>query len=178
MSQDVDFLMVCTANICRSPYAHLRLEQLLAQQYPDKQFRVESAGVRGFVNHPICPLMSEQLRVRGGDDSAFMSRSLTTEIGDSARMILTMEESHRRYILDNWPQWFRRTFVLGQFVATLNDEQMSAAQMVERGFSRRLATSRAFEVADPHGRGSQQAMECADRIDSLLNRLVSQLVLW
>ena len=54
----VNLLFVCTANICRSAYAQLMTEHLLAGR---AGVQVSSAGTHGFRDHPMDPPMAAQL---------------------------------------------------------------------------------------------------------------------
>ncbi|WP_170144128.1 hypothetical protein [Calidifontibacter indicus] len=48
---DARILVVCTGNICRSPY----IERVLATQLAGRGYTVESAGTRALVDYPMEP---------------------------------------------------------------------------------------------------------------------------
>ena len=47
--------------------------------------------------------------------SAFSSRRLTGALLEQADLVLTVEATHRTFILDDHPGLFRKVFTLGQF---------------------------------------------------------------
>jgi protein-tyrosine phosphatase len=84
-------LVVCTANIARSPLA----EAMLAPRLAASQITVGSAGVRARSGDPAARgsfLLAEQ---RGLDLSAHRSRPVTPELVQEADLVLTMSERQR-----------------------------------------------------------------------------------
>lgn len=87
-------LVICTANVCRSPLAAAILaERLLPVGVVD---RVGSAGVCGLYAAPMCPVSAEDLT--NGQWLATVghrSRSLTAELVADADLVLALERAHR-----------------------------------------------------------------------------------
>ena len=92
-------LVVCTANICRSPMAAGLLQHALAAQpEPMRSLRVISAGVAARPGERVSENSVIALRKVGIDISNHVSRSLTQEMIDSALAVICMTESHRAMI--------------------------------------------------------------------------------
>lgn len=166
-------VFVCTANICRSPYAHLRTLQLAGAQ-----LAVSSAGTHGFTSFPMDEDMAEQLVARGGDPTHFSSRRLTAEILATADLVLAAGVVHRSFILDEWPGAMRKVFTLGQFADTIErvPSGLTAADVVSQAFLHRGLASRTGDVPDPYRRGPGVAAAVAEHVDELLARILPRLV--
>ncbi len=92
-------LVVCTANICRSPMAAGLLQHALAAQpEPLRSVKVESAGVAARTGERVSENSVLALRKVGIDISQHTSRALTQEMLDRAAVIICMTESHRAMI--------------------------------------------------------------------------------
>lgn len=108
-------LIVCTANIRRSPMAEYLLRMALHQ---GGRIEVTSAGTRGFDNAPMDPPAAAQLRRLGGDPIGFRSRPLTDQLCEQADLILTAMRAHRSAVLERVPRALRRTFTLLEFATS------------------------------------------------------------
>lgn len=92
-------LVVCTANICRSPMAAGLLQHALAAQpEPLRSVKVESAGVAARSGERVSENSVVALRKVGIDISQHTSRPLTQEMLDRAAVVICMTESHRAMI--------------------------------------------------------------------------------
>lgn len=92
-------LVVCTANICRSPMAEgLLAHALQAEAGPLKNLRVVSAGVATRSGEMVSENSVFALKKVGIDISGHRSRSLTQEMLDRALAVFCMTESHRSII--------------------------------------------------------------------------------
>jgi sulfate adenylyltransferase len=173
-SQPLRVLFVCTANICRSPYLELRARQLLGA---DSGVEVSSAGTHGFVDEPVSDTMEAEFARFGTDTSTFGSRMLTAELVDRADLVLTAEAEHRARLLEDRPAAFRKTFTLGQFVASARtaDPRLHGRALVEELASRRVPAAPEHDVADPYRRGPEAAARAAAQMEQLLEELVDRL---
>jgi protein-tyrosine-phosphatase len=89
-------LVVCTANICRSPMAAALLRHALAAQpEPLRSLEIISAGVGGRDGDPVSANSVAALRKVGLDISGHRSRAITEEMVRGAVAVLGMTESHR-----------------------------------------------------------------------------------
>ena len=92
-------LVVCTANICRSPMAEgLLAHALAAQPAPLRDLRVLSAGVATRAGEPVSENSVVALRKVGIDISGHRSRVLSQPLLDDALAVFCMTESHRALI--------------------------------------------------------------------------------
>ncbi|HWL16257.1 MAG TPA: low molecular weight protein arginine phosphatase [Opitutus sp.] len=92
-------LVVCTANICRSPMAAGLLQHALAAQpEPLRSLRVESAGVAARRGERVSENSVIALRKVGIDISRHVSQPLTQELLNRSAAVLCMTESHRSMI--------------------------------------------------------------------------------
>ena len=92
-------VVVCTANICRSPMAEgLLAHALAAESGPLKNLSVTSAGVAARPGDLVSENSVVALKKVGIDIASHRARPLTQEMLDSALMVLCMTESHRTII--------------------------------------------------------------------------------
>lgn len=117
-------LVVCTANICRSPAAATLLRRALA----DVPATVESAGTGAIDGQPACDLSSALVgefvaREYGGatgrapdpaGSSAHRSRPVTTEMLTQADLVVALDRSHRAELARLEAAARTRTFTLRQ----------------------------------------------------------------
>lgn len=92
-------VVVCTANICRSPMAAALLQHALAAQpEPLRSVKVVSAGVVARGGEPVSENSVLALKKVGLDIVRHRSQPLTQELLDDALAIVCMTESHRAMI--------------------------------------------------------------------------------
>jgi protein-tyrosine-phosphatase len=92
-------VMVCTANICRSPMAAALLQHALAAQpEPLRSVPVISAGVAARNGETVSENSVLALKKVGLDLSHHRSQPLTQKLLDEAFAIVCMTESHRAMI--------------------------------------------------------------------------------
>jgi len=92
-------LIVCTANICRSPMAEGLLRHALAgQPEPLRSLDVVSAGVAARGGERVSENSVIALKKVGIDVAHHVSRPLTQQMLDEALVVLCMTESHRAMI--------------------------------------------------------------------------------
>jgi protein-tyrosine phosphatase len=126
-------LIVCHANICRSPLAEglARLALELRLGPSAKTVEVSSAGTHARPDWPMHPNTEYVLRERGADVSDFRSRRLTTELIASADLVLTADRQQRAACATLLPAAVRRTYTLKQFgrlAAAVPAQRLTAAQ--------------------------------------------------
>ena len=99
MSDRGTIVVVCTANICRSPMAAALLQHALAAQ-PDRlrSLRVISAGVAARSGEPASQNSVLAMKKVGLNISPHRSQPLTQKILDEALAVLCMTEAHRALI--------------------------------------------------------------------------------
>ncbi len=155
-------LVVCTGNVCRSPYIERRLAQLLA----DTDVRIESAGTRALVGEDMQEGSQEALESVGADASAFVSRQLTHAMLDEADLVITATQRHRRDVVSLNPRAMRRTFSLGELADLLRTAELvpdgdepwavvvADAARHQRGQSPSKPAGES-DITDPYGQGHE-----------------------
>ncbi len=99
MSAPGHILVVCTANICRSPMAGALLAHALAAESgPLRNLKVVSAGVAARPGEPVSENSVFALKKVGLDISGHRSRALIQPMLDGALAVFGMTESHRAMI--------------------------------------------------------------------------------
>ena len=114
--QQFEILIVCHANICRSPMAERLARKSVAQRMGEYAagFRVVSAGTHAWSNAAIHPFAAEVLSEHGADPTGFLSRRLTEALVRRAGLILTATRRQRSDCVALDPSAVRRTFTLLQ----------------------------------------------------------------
>jgi protein-tyrosine phosphatase len=93
-------LVVCAANICRSPLA----AAVLAARLPAGSARITSAGVRALSGNAADPIVVELARERGyGDLSGHRSQPLLSLLLNQNDLVLCMERGQRDQLLRERP---------------------------------------------------------------------------
>jgi len=162
-------LVVCTGNVCRSPFAEL----LLRARVPDLE--IASRGIDALEGSPMEGQMRTLLEARDVDASDFRARQVDAADLD-ADLVLTMSARQRAYLLDEFPQVARRTGLLGA-VPTLQgmaEEQGELSPSLIAAWTRRPVT-RQHEVPDPFRRPLEEARATADLLDRHVESLAALL---
>ncbi|MCC3377194.1 low molecular weight protein arginine phosphatase [Cohnella sp. REN36] len=180
-------LLVCTGNTCRSPMA----EALLRAQAARDGLRIEvrSAGVAAASGMPISAHAEKTLRQRNVDVPGRATPLTGGEVA-WADLILAMTGSHKRAIVERYPEAVAKTHTLmeysyrdhpvmedlaeaeriyteWQMKRALGQPLSEADRAKLRELERRLPN---FDIADPFG-GPPEAYEaCAEEIREALER--------
>lgn len=92
-------LVVCTANICRSPMAAGLLQHALAAQpEPLRSLKVVSAGIAARHGEPVSENSVLALKKVGIGIAGHKSQPVTQKLLDDSLLVLGMTESHRAMI--------------------------------------------------------------------------------
>ena len=102
--------MVCTGNICRSPF----IERMLRVSVPGS-IVVTGAGTEALMGESMDPAAAELLRRHGGDPEGFVARQLTAEMVAEADLVLTATRAHRAAVASLQPRALGYGFTLGDF---------------------------------------------------------------
>ncbi len=119
---DAELLIVCTGNVCRSPYLERRLRHELAAGWPalaERPDGVGSAGTRALVGRDMDPYSRELLAARQGDPGPFEARQLEASMTRAARLIVTMTRSQRTAVARLEPRSMRKTYPLLDLAALI-----------------------------------------------------------
>ncbi|GGJ91538.1 hypothetical protein GCM10010123_21680 [Pilimelia anulata] len=110
MVEDFRILVVCRANLCRSPMA-----ERLAAAALGPRVQVASAGTHARDDQPMHPHAAEVLRRAGLLDEGFRSRRLDPVLLHGADLVLTASRAERAACVRLVPAAVGRTFTLLQF---------------------------------------------------------------
>lgn len=180
-------LVVCTANICRSPMAEVLLSAYLERALPDSpRPLISSAGTHARPDEPAAPGMVKIATRWRLDLSRHRSRPLDASLVGSQDLVLTMEDRHRRAVARLFPGITQRTFLLTEFAALLDVANGRAPAPDLRTLVRHLQQRRArltvdeVDIPDPYGGPSEgyktaawQLAEIAEHIGGGLARLIA-----
>lgn len=138
-------LLVCHANVCRSPMAEALLRQALGAQ----DIRVGSAGIHAAVGTPADPMIVQMLRERNLDLSAHRARRFDGALASAYALVLTMELAQVEWICAHHPQLRGRVF--------------------------RLAHWSGEDIADPHGAPPQAYQHALHQIVNAIEAWMTKL---
>ena len=182
-------LVVCTANVCRSPLA----AEVLQEGFAHAAFQdvtVLSAGTRASEGQPACAVSIERLGAASSEPlAAHRSRRLTSDLVSEADLVITMEREQRSIAVQAAPGSQTKVFALREVEAllphlrpqtapVLDVAALAAALHAVRGMEpllpdlarRRRWWSRAVEPIDPmtlldgHGMAREQHVAAVDAV--------------
>lgn len=103
-------LVVCRANICRSPVAAAMLRQRLPGH------RIQSAGVAALVGHGVEPTARQLAKDDGLDLSQHRANQLDAILLGEVDLVLVMSEGQRSEIGKRWPAALGKTMRMGHWL--------------------------------------------------------------
>ena len=166
MGDEARILIVCTGNICRSPFIERLLQHDLDQHRPgsDREIIVRSAGTGALVGSAIDPQAAAQLGAYGGDASGFSARQLTPALIAEADLVLTATRAHRGKVALMSPKALRRVFTFCDFadvVSGIDDLSAPAPRTDPRAWVRHVTE----KAAASRGLKPPLALDSADIVD-------------
>jgi protein-tyrosine-phosphatase len=145
-------LLVCTANICRSPMAEVMLRRKLENEGMPGEWQVSSAGTWATDGIRASEMGVAVMRERGLDTGAHRSRAVTDAILAEADLILTMTSGHAEALRAEFPEARGRIRLLSE---------MSGPP---------------YDVRDPYGGTLDQYRQTANELESLIDRGIERIV--
>lgn len=171
-------LVVCTGNVCRSPY----IERLLAQALAPYDVEVESAGTHALAGEPMAEGSARLLRRSGVVADDFVARQLTPAIVQSADLVLTATREHRRDVVRMTPRALRHTHALADFSDLVAGAELPRAdgnliaQLAAGAVARRgqvpVRDAADAEIIDPFRRGDEVFDQMAAQVGKCLPAIV------
>lgn len=114
-------IIVCTANICRSPMVEGLVRDRLQREGLDDRVQVSSGGIFGLEGEQASREGVELLAARGIDISAHVASALDQTRIEDADLILVMEEGHRRAIFVRAPQHLHKVLLFSELINEHDD---------------------------------------------------------
>ncbi|MEM9203732.1 MAG: hypothetical protein AAGC53_18985 [Actinomycetota bacterium] len=173
MAEPLRVLVICTANICRSPAAEVLLRHHAMQAGIDLD--VSSAGFL-YDGEQASEMMAKVMGERGFDLDAHRSRLADCDMVAGADAVVTMERRHGRELAARCGP--RGIFTLRGLVAALGDldggdgsarDRLIAVESARRPGD--LLGDGPDEVADPFGKSIRVNRRTADDLDRLTEAL-------
>jgi protein-tyrosine phosphatase len=178
------FLVVCTANQCRSPLAAAILQARCDSL--ELEILVDSAGVQAVPGIPATPPTVDAAASLGLDLSDHRSQAITPELVRSADLVVVMERRHVQEVVLATPEAFGRTFTLKELVRRGSEigprdpgetfDSWLARVHEGRRPADLLGASDDDDIADPTGRVLADHRSTASELDALIAALLELLV--
>jgi protein-tyrosine phosphatase len=128
-SDEARILIVCTGNICRSPFIERLLQHQLDEllQGSEGQIAVRSAGTGALVGSAMDGQAAAQLVAHGGDPTGFRARALTRSLIQQSDLVLTATRAHRGQVAVMSGRALRHAFTFRDFAGLVDDLGESSA---------------------------------------------------
>ena len=181
-------LVVCTGNVCRSPF----VERVLAHRMgegglpAERRVQVSSAGTAALVGEPMDPRCAAQVSAAGGVADGFAARQLTAAMVAGADLVLTATRAHRAVVVQLHPRALAYTFAVRDFAMLVAElpaavdrpgapanraAGLAARAAARRGLSPPLAAADA-DVVDPFARPDPVVLRMVRQLDDALPPIV------
>jgi protein-tyrosine phosphatase len=144
-------LVLCTANICRSPMAAGILRRRLGALGLSGDIEVISAGTYAEPDQPAAGRAVTVMGERGIDLSGHRSQAVGPLLLASADLVLVMEEAHRRWLFNLSPRQLGKVFLLSELVGQHGD------------------------IPDPYGSGPADFERSAKLLEQIIDRGMPKL---
>lgn len=143
MGDEARILIVCTGNVCRSPFIERLLQRQLDEQRASSSPRilVHSAGTGAVTGSAMDERAAAQLLANGGDPTGFRARDLTPDLIAESDLILTATRDHRGKVAVMYPKALRQVFTFCDFadlVGGVNGLNTPVAQGDSRAWVRQV----------------------------------------
>lgn len=110
-----NILIICTANICRSPVAAALLRDRLRQRGLT-DWTVSSAGTWAMVQRGASRYSIEVMQRNGFDITDHLARMVEERAMRDADLVLTMEVGHAEALRAEFPEQARKVFMLTEMI--------------------------------------------------------------
>lgn len=192
MDQDVDgsgssghVLVVCTGNVCRSPY----IERVLAHELAGTGITVSSAGSGALVGEAVDLESASRITQAGARPDDFAARQITRELVAEADLVIGATREHLSSVVPLHPRALRYSFALhdlGDLLAEVSEQEIAAAPGANRVAKvaaaaiakRGIVNPRLLErsgIVDPYRRGAAVFDQMVDEVGQSLPAVVSAL---
>ncbi len=100
---EVNILLVCSGNTCRSPMAEVLMRGIWRSECPGLRLNVWSRGTSAMDGMPATPEAQTAMAARGLDLSGHRARTVTEEDLARAGAVITMTEGHKTTLTRLYP---------------------------------------------------------------------------
>lgn len=185
MSQAGSVLVVCTGNVCRSPYIEMRLRHELT----GTGITVTSGGTHALVGRPMDSGSSLLLEAGGAPGQDFRARQLDRAMVAEADLVLAAAREHRSAVARVHPPALHTALTLRDLADLL--EGVSAAEIQARrlpgtGVAQVVSSARArralvparqsgVDITDPFGQPAAVFARMAEEVEAALQVIVPVL---
>lgn len=145
-------LIVCTANICRSPMAMVLLERKLQEQGVPGIWQVTSAGTWGRDGFPASKHGANLMQAWGMDLGGHSSRIIDKTIIAEADLVLVMEKGHQEALRAEFPELADQIFLLSEM------------------------TGYRLDIGDPYGGPKEEYLETAQELERYLDEGLAKII--
>ena len=134
MGDEARILIVCTGNICRSPFIERLLQCQLDERRPgsERGIRVRSAGTGALTGSAMDERAAAQLVAYGADPAGFRARDLTSDLIAESDLVLTATRAHRGTVASMYPKALRRVFTFRDFADLVAGVDGVSARVTDR----------------------------------------------
>ena len=139
-------LVVCTANVCRSPFVAALLQQRIQHAGLEDAVCIESAGVHAQPGRPVDPTIVAMLDEMGVELAEKQAMPVMESALRRADIILVMEEAQRRALFYRLPDALSKVFLLSELAHRFD------------------------EVPDPYGQSAQDYAVMAELVLELVEQ--------
>jgi protein-tyrosine-phosphatase len=120
-------LMVCTANVCRSPLGEAILKKYVSQEKMTAHIAVSSSGIWASDGRKPSALTVEVAAENGLDISGHTSQSLNLRLLQQSDLVLCMTPEHRLELSNIFPDQKEKIYTLKGF----NRKQVPANEAID-----------------------------------------------
>ncbi len=145
-------LLVCTANICRSPMVAAILHQRLAEEEIPGDWQVGSAGTWGHDGQPASEYGVAVMAERSLDTSSHRSQVINRSLMEQADLVLTMTAGHAESLRSEFPDMGDKVYRLTEMAG------------------------RPYDVEDPYGSSLSRYQRTVAELEMLIDRGLPRIV--
>lgn len=169
----LDVLVVCTGNVCRSPYIAAQLAAALPS------LAVGAAGTHALVGTHPDELLTAVAKDHGVTADLPPGRQVRRRLIRHARLIVTAAGEHRAHVIALDRDAMRRTFTLLELARVLEGHGagLGVEGVVDRAWAAAQSSDRDHDddLVDPYGLAPEDYARMADAVDAALSILIPAL---